>query len=231
MAGPDIRRPCAPTKPHPVLALACLLAGVLLADESASGGPAQRVFRAGAFAADITPTHLPISVNGGFQDRMADSVHDRLHARCLVLDDGTTRLALVICDSCMISRETFDEAKRLASQATGIPPDKMLMAATHAHSAPTAVSTGQSEPDPRYLDHLEGQIAEGVWQAFANLAPARIGPVAVTRRPAVSPFPRALTVTIIEAMIGPLKEHFRRPHSSEYPIPLTPFGGEVSSDL
>src|SRR5207244_3919526 len=93
----------------------------------------------------------------------------------LVLDDGTTRLALIICDSCMISRETFDEANRLASRATGIPPDKMLMAATHAHSAPTAVSTGQSEPDPRYLKHLEAQIAEGVRRAFANLAPARIG--------------------------------------------------------
>ena len=50
-----------------------------------------RAFRAGAYAQDITPTKLPISVNGGMQDRQATAVHDRLHARCLVLDDGTTK--------------------------------------------------------------------------------------------------------------------------------------------
>src|SRR4051794_31574765 len=175
MPDDDIRHPCARTRPRSAIPMACLLLGLLLTGGSAAGGPAKDVLRAGAFASDITPTHFPISSNGGFQDRMVDSVHDRLHARCLVLDDGTTRLAIVICDSCMISRETFDEAKRRASKATGIPADRMLMAATHAHSAPTAVPTGQSEPDPRYLEHLTAQIAEAVTKAFDNLAPAKIG--------------------------------------------------------
>ena len=60
-----------PTRSHRVLSLACLLLGVLLGGGTASGGPAEGVFRAGAFAMDITPTKFPISVNGGFQDRMA----------------------------------------------------------------------------------------------------------------------------------------------------------------
>src|SRR3954468_3473224 len=106
MTDLDIRRPCDPSRSRSVLAPAGLLMGMLLTGGSAVGGPANDVFRAGAFAADITPTHFPVSSNGGFQDRMVASVHDRLHARCLVLDDGTTRLAIVICDSCMISRET-----------------------------------------------------------------------------------------------------------------------------
>lgn len=140
-----------------------------------TGALAKDVFRAGAFAADITPKHLPVSVNGGFQDRMVGSVHDRLHARCLVLDDGKTRLALVVCDSCLITRESFDAAKRLASQATGIPEDKMLMAATHTHSAPTAMVMAESRPDPGYLKYLETQIAEGIRRAVDNLASAKIG--------------------------------------------------------
>ena len=70
----------------------------------------------GAYAQDITPTKFPISVNGGMQDRQATTAHDRLHARCLVLDDGTTRIAIVVCDSCMIPREVIDEAKAQAQQ-------------------------------------------------------------------------------------------------------------------
>ena len=66
-----------------------------------------KVFRAGAFAQDITPAKFPISVNGGMQDRQAKGFHDRLHARCLVLDDGTTKIAIVVCDSCMIPRKSW----------------------------------------------------------------------------------------------------------------------------
>src|SRR3954463_3722762 len=156
-----------------VLFFVCPVFGLLLVGKPNAAEEKPKVFRAGAYAMDITPPRFPISVNGGMQDRQVTSVHDRLHARCLVLDDGTTRLAIVVCDSCIISRDTFDEAKRRASRATGIPTDKMLMAATHAHSAPTAVPTGQSEPDPRYLEHLTGRIAGGGERAFPNLAPRR----------------------------------------------------------
>jgi hypothetical protein len=38
---------------------------------------------------------LGISLNGGMADRAADHIHDELHARCLVLDNGATRLAIV----------------------------------------------------------------------------------------------------------------------------------------
>src|SRR5205814_807264 len=70
--------------------------------------------RAGAFAIDVTPTAWPVSVNGGMADRQAKSAADPLHARCLVLDDGTTKLAVVVVDSCMIPRELMDAAKAKA---------------------------------------------------------------------------------------------------------------------
>src|SRR5262245_55160771 len=124
---------------------------------------------------DITPEKFPISVNGGMQDRLAKGAHDPLHARCLVLDDGTTKIAIVVCDSCMIPREIFDEAKRLASKSTGIPADHMLMSATHAHTAPTVTGVFQSDPDADYVKELPGLIAKGVEKAHANRAPAKIG--------------------------------------------------------
>jgi len=136
---------------------------------------AEPAFRAGAFAQDITPTKYPISVNGGMTDRQAKGAHDRLHARCLVLDDGKTKLVFVVCDSCMIPREIFDNAKASAEKATGIPASHMMMSATHTHTAPTVGGVFQSDPDEGYIRYLTEKIAAGVIEAHKRLAPARIG--------------------------------------------------------
>jgi hypothetical protein len=132
-------------------------------------------FRAGAYAQDITPAKFPISVNGGMADRQATAAHDRLHARCLVLDDGATTIAFAVCDSCMIPREVTDVAKRLAQKATGIPPERILICATHTHTAPTVGGVFQSDPDAAYQKYLAEKIAAGIAKAHAQLAPAKIG--------------------------------------------------------
>jgi neutral ceramidase len=148
----------------------CLVAP--LAAQPTEGGPKQ--FRAGAATSNISPW-LGLSINGNMQDHKATHIHDELHARCLVLDDGRTRLALVVVDSCMVPREVFDEAKRLVREHTGLPLDHMLMSATHTHSAPAATGIFQSDPDAAYQKFLAGRIADGVRRAFNHLAPARIG--------------------------------------------------------
>src|SRR5262245_36471314 len=71
---------------------------------TARGQERTNEFRAGAATSNITP-RLGSSLNGGMSDRKATHVHDELHARCLVLDDGKTMLALAVCDMCMIPRE------------------------------------------------------------------------------------------------------------------------------
>jgi hypothetical protein len=133
-----------------------------------------RVFRAGAATSNITP-HLGAPLNGQMYVRKAAHIHDELHARCLALDDGTTKFVLVVCDSCMIPREVFDEARRQVQEATGLPPKYMLMSATHTHSAPAATPGFDSLPDPDYLTFLSRRIADGVRRALNNLEPARIG--------------------------------------------------------
>jgi neutral ceramidase len=133
------------------------------------------VFRAGAFAVDITPLELPVIVNGGMSERVADKIEDRLHARCIVLDDGKNMAAIVVVDSCMIPRELLDEAKELARKATGIPTEHMLISATHTHSAPSVHGCLGSDPDEKYARFLPPQIAKGIAQAKDRLQPARIG--------------------------------------------------------
>jgi hypothetical protein len=136
---------------------------------------AEEQLRAGAYAVDITPESFPVSSNGGMTDRQVTSAHDPLHARCLVLDNGETSIAIVVCDNCAIPREILDGAKQLAAEATGIPVEHMLMSATHTHSAVTVTSVFQSEPELEYIEFLKRRIAEGVAQAHKQLAPARIG--------------------------------------------------------
>ncbi|HEV3023325.1 MAG TPA: hypothetical protein VGX76_12695 [Pirellulales bacterium] len=130
--------------------------------------------RAGAATSNITPS-LGCSLNGGMSDRFATQIHDELHARCLVLDDGDVLLGLVVCDSCAIPTEVIDAAKLAAHGRSSLLPDHVLVSATHTHSAPTAVSTFQSDPDPEYQAFLSLRIADGLRRALANLSPARIG--------------------------------------------------------
>jgi hypothetical protein len=133
------------------------------------------VFRAGAFAIDITPLELPVIVNGGMSERVIGTVEDRLHARCIVLDDGQVQIAIAVVDSCMIPRELLDEAKEMASKATGIPTNRMLISSTHTHSAPSVHGCLGSDPDEKYSKFLPAQIAKGIIQAKDRLQPARIG--------------------------------------------------------
>src|SRR5215471_2082345 len=153
----------------PMRRLLLLLAFVLCCADLRAGE-----LKAGAFAQDTTPEKFPVSVNGGFNDRKATSANDPLHARCLVLDDGTTKLAIVVVDACMIPREICDAAKALAEKKTNIPAKNILISATHTHTAPTLAGTFQSEPDPEYVKFLTQKIAEGIEKAHKNLAPAKI---------------------------------------------------------
>lgn len=155
--------------------LAVLLAVTSGRAVSAPTAPKTPVLRAGAAAVDITPRQFPLNMPGGFSANMAQSAHDPLHARALVLDDGATVLAIVVVDNLGVGQETVDEAKVLASKRCGIPVEKILLSSTHTHSAPS--SGGKSGPAPAVAYHkvlVEG-IVESIARARAALRPAAVG--------------------------------------------------------
>lgn len=157
-----------------VFFLSCLSRTAMAVDPDTVLDP-NTVFRAGAVAIDITPRQFPVSSAGSMTHRVAKQAHDPLHARCLVLDNGETTIALVTCDSCMIPREVYDSAKQKASQSTGIATDRILCSATHTHTAVSAAPTFQSLVEEDYIPFLIERIAEGIVQAHSQLEPARIG--------------------------------------------------------
>lgn len=140
-----------------------------------AGAAAAASFRAGAHAIDISPTGFPVRVNAMFTERSADKVVDPLFAKALALDDGTTRLVICVVDTCMIPRDLIDRAKADASKVTGVPLERMLVSATHSHSAPSAMGCLGSRVDPRYAAFLPGRLTAAIVGAVERLTPARIG--------------------------------------------------------
>jgi hypothetical protein len=142
---------------------------------SAEPAVSNRVFRAGAAEVDISPKTLPVIVSGGFIERTGDQLQDRLASRALVLDDGTNRLAIVVVDTLMMTRELIDHIKNLARQKTGIPTENILVSATHSHSAPSVMGCLGTPVDEFYLKGFADLVANSVESANQRLQPARIG--------------------------------------------------------
>ncbi len=154
---------------------AVLAIGVLSSCVTSREQSAERTFRAGAYAMDVTPTNFPVLVNGGFLTASADRVADPLHVRWLVLDNGTTRVALGVLDTCMLPVEFAEAVKARAEKVTGLPADRILLSATHTHSAPSLMQALGTPPDPDYPSFALPRIVEGLKRAVDNLAPARVG--------------------------------------------------------
>ncbi len=134
-------------------------------------------FQAGAAKVDITPKLWPVQMVGSFRERLADKAYDPLYARAIICDDGQTRLAIVIVDNCLIGRNYLDRAKALAAKQTKLRTDRILVAATHTHTAPPGKDRRTNRNDPQhraYFRQLVEGIAEAITRAEKNLAPAEM---------------------------------------------------------
>ena len=130
--------------------------------------------KVGAVAVNVTPVQMPVMVNGGMLGRTVGEVDTNLYARAIVIDDGHERIGMVVVDSCMMPRPYLDEVKQFAAQQTNIRPDRMLVSATHTHSAPSVFDCFATI-EPTYLPYLRLKLAEAFTKAAANLEPAKVG--------------------------------------------------------
>jgi hypothetical protein len=140
---------------------------------------------AGSATVDITPP-LTIPELGFFNARHTffRGVHDPLHARAVVVDDGDDRVALVMVDAIGVTRRAFGEgrdfiaeARERAARMTGISPDHIMIAATHAHSTPETLGARPLTSHPGAAEWLEvfaDKLASAVALADRAREPARI---------------------------------------------------------
>lgn len=166
------------------------------ASESPAAGPGSpdvsgpsSALLAGASRVLITPPlGRPLA---GYPQRKERSsfIHDDLYLRALVLADESGRYGLLSLDVMAVDVGWVEELRRRAEAELGIPPDHLLVAATHTHSGHgellsftgpigAALDTlfGESEGphDPVAYEYLLRQALTGLRLAHASLSPARL---------------------------------------------------------
>ncbi|MCC6589471.1 MAG: hypothetical protein IT168_22415 [Bryobacterales bacterium] len=134
---------------------------------------------------------------GYYSIRLATGTHDDLQAKAIVFAKDGKKAAMVACDLVAIPAHTVEEARRLASQSTGIPGENIIISATHSHTGPIIIGRGARDAQyggnhpavKRFMEGLPGKIAEAIGKANAALTPARAsvgvgkdGSVAFNRR-------------------------------------------------
>lgn len=139
-----------------------------------TGMRTETAFRAGAASFDITPP-LGTLINGDFFPHTASFIHDRLYAKAVVLEDGNTRIALVVVDICVMPVEYTRNIRLQIAERTGIPFEHILISTTHTHAAGSVSVVHLCDPDPEYSRVLPGYILQAVEKAIANCRPAKIG--------------------------------------------------------
>jgi hypothetical protein len=138
-------------------------------------------FKLGVAAMPINPP-IGIGLAGYYHERGNEGVLDDLSAKAIVLDDGVTRAAIVVCDLIAMPKWIVTEARQAIEARTGIPGSNVLIAATHTHTAPVLyrewsrddVDGGATELSKHYSHTLPGRIADAVAAAAEKREPARI---------------------------------------------------------
>lgn len=128
----------------------------------------------GAARVCLTPP-LGTELQGSLTARYADNIHDDLWAQAIVVDDGERRIGFVVCDVIALLANVAEPVKARVAEECGIPPQRLLLSATHTHSGPVTMHVGHSTPPGNYLDELPQRIADAVKLACDRLRPAQMG--------------------------------------------------------
>jgi neutral ceramidase len=159
-----------------VAALTSFLSAVTFAGEP--------TLRIGAAQVDITPpAGMPFQVPQvpPYPVIAAEGAHDPLQAKAVVFESGDTRAAIVACDLTSIPLEIITAARKHVGAMTRVPPENVMISATHTHTVPNIrprfFKTAKPEQMKIALDYLERLprlIAESVKQAETKLTVARL---------------------------------------------------------
>jgi hypothetical protein len=173
--------------------------------------------RAGVCRVDITP---PLGAEPGawrLRTGLADGVKEPLLAQALVLDDGVRRIALVATDLLWMPRHVAEAARRRIAALTGIPPEGVLLNASHNHSAPVLLEPDsvraavRTEGVDGYAAALPDRLAGAVYGANSRRQPAAVGAgagraagISVNRVDPRRPVDDTVTVLRVDGDGGPI---------------------------
>ena len=134
------------------------------------------MLKAGVSKINITP-YVGIWLSGfAARRKPSEGVGDELYARSLVLDDGTTRLAIASCDIATLDKGSVSSIRRLAAEASGIDEESIMIGTTHTHSGPNSSHLrGMGKLEGAWLEVLEKKVSGSIYVASRSLKEAKLG--------------------------------------------------------
>ena len=117
----------------------------------------------------------PVWIAGFINGRAANGIHDDLWARTMVIDDGKTKIAIVVLDAIgFMNDDVIDVRKRIPAE---IGVTYTIITSTHSHEAPDLLGLWGESPyksgiNKKYMEYVKVQAVKSVVEAVKNLRPA-----------------------------------------------------------
>lgn len=174
--------------------VACAVAGAALPGAGRQPSPPQpgtgHPLKIGWASADLTPSR-PVLVAGQMHARVSEGVADPITATALAIESGdgadSPRAVLVSCDLAVIPDALLSAVRvRVRARLPGMDPLKVVLNATHTHTAPEVRGDGESVraavgvdlpvmAPGDYVAFAAERIASAVAQAWERREPGGIG--------------------------------------------------------
>ncbi|MEO0338128.1 MAG: hypothetical protein AAF242_02840 [Bacteroidota bacterium] len=119
----------------------------------------------------------PVWIAGFHNRKPAMGVHDDLWARTMVIDDGTTRMAIVSLDLIGFGSDDVIRIRKRVAESAEV--DYVIVTSTHTHDGPDVIGMwGESDYKPgvdkKYMELVYKQAATSVEEAVKSLRPAKL---------------------------------------------------------
>jgi hypothetical protein len=166
--------------------LLCAAVGLtVVAAESRCAPPDNRAWKAGIASVVITPEKELWMAGYASRNKPAEGKETDLYGKALAIEDGWgTRLVVVTLDLIGVPRNLRKNLEKRCGEAYKLPPEGLLLNASHTHSGPE-FRVGQapwddgnlkpSQDGEAYGERLEGQLFKLIGEALDDLSPARLG--------------------------------------------------------
>ena len=160
----------------------CLLAALLLslcacgaAGQSAetTAAPADTRLQVGYGKVDITPNiPLPLQGYGNTEKRISTGYYDPLYATCFAVTDAEGNTAILLgIDMGATTNNLYTQARKKISEKHGVPLERVIISASHTHSAPDMGNTNVAGVGT-WTNTLIKLLVECADEAMADRAPA-----------------------------------------------------------
>ncbi|HHY98560.1 MAG TPA: hypothetical protein GX509_07460 [Firmicutes bacterium] len=132
------------------------------------------MFNVGAASVCITPPIGGLLSGYAARKDVSIGVHDDLFARCLVVGDGHTEVAIITCDLIGLDKEIVAEVRERVTKQTGLPTSNLMICCTHTHSGPDGLRKGITGFDASLREITIRKLASLVNLARSQCEPCKM---------------------------------------------------------